>query len=523
MKSGSLLWFARHEARLAWRDVLSMLTAGRRERERRVLLGVLVFASFMHWVAYLALRGVSVAGIKADLPTLISVTAAMLLTGSALLSQAMENVTRVFYTRSDLELILSSPARVYTLFAVRIGAIGLSVSGMSLLVVGPFVDVLAWRGGLFWLSAYGAIFAISLFATALAVMLTVFLFRTAGPKRTRYIAQIVAAMIGGLFVVGLQLAAMFSTGTVSRTAFLQSPFVLAHAPAIASLFWWPARAAMGDGRALIALLIAAVLALLFVASTFAPRFADYVLAAGASQHRSIKRGRNRDFTVLIPAATLRRKELLLLMRDPWLISQSLMQLLYLLPPAVLLGRSFTFGGHPALVVVPALIMAAGQLAGGLTWLTISAEDAPDLVFTAPIPHASILRAKIEAVMECVAIVFAPFVAGLIFVAPVFAGVAVAGIALSALSAALIQLWFRSQAKRNQFRRRHTSSRIATFAEAFSSIVWAAAGAVAAAGSWLALIVALVAIGLLACVRAIAPAKHLSAAVHSFTITCRGTV
>ncbi|MEI9929563.1 MAG: hypothetical protein WDM89_03070 [Rhizomicrobium sp.] len=109
MKSGSLLWFARHEARLAWRDVLSMLTAGRRERERRVLLGVLVFASFMHWVAYLALRGVSVAGIKADLPTLISVTAAMLLTGSALLSQAMENVTRVFYTRSDLELILSSP------------------------------------------------------------------------------------------------------------------------------------------------------------------------------------------------------------------------------------------------------------------------------------------------------------------------------------------------------------------------------------------------------------------------------
>ena len=59
--------------------------------------------------------------------------------------------------------------------------------------------------------------------------------------------------------------------------------------------------------------------------------------------------------------------------------------------------------------------------------------------------------------------------------------------VAAASATLIQLWFRTQAKRSQFRRRQTSSRIATFAEAFSSISWAAtAGLVAASGSWLAL-------------------------------------
>ena len=47
-----------------------------------------------------------------------------------------------------------------------------------------------------------------------------------------------------------------------------------------------------------------------------------------------------------------------------------------------------------------------------------------------------------------------------------------------VSATAIQLWFRVQAKRSQFRRRQTSSRIATFAEAFSSIGWAATAALA---------------------------------------------
>jgi len=51
---------------------------------------------------------------------------------------------------------------------------------------------------------------------------------------------------------------------------------------------------------------------------------------------------------------------------------------------------------------------------------------------------------------------------------------------------VIQLCFRVQARRSQFRRRQTSSRFATFAEAFSSIAWAATTALAAAGSWAAI-------------------------------------
>ena len=71
-----------------------------------------------------------------------------------------------------------------------------------------------------------------------------------------------------------------------------------------------------------------------------------------------------------------------------------------------------------------------------------------------------------------------------------------GIAVAAASATQIQLWFRAQAKRSHFRRRQISSRVATFAEAFSSITWAGTAALAAAGTWLVVPTGLIAVGIL---------------------------
>ena len=87
----------------------------------------------------------------------------------------------------------------------------------------------------------------------------------------------------------------------------------------------------------------------------------------------------------------------------------------------------------------------------------------------------------------VALVMAPFLIAFALMSPVDALIAVVGIVVAAGSATLIQLWFRTQAKRTQFRRRQTSSRMATFAEAFSSITWAATAGLAAAGTWTAII------------------------------------
>ena len=203
---------------------------------------------------------------------------------------------------------------------------------------------------------------------------------------------------------------------------------------------------------------------------------------------------------------MRQKEWTLLVRDPWLVSQTLMQILYLLPPAFLLWRSFE-GSEALLVLVPVLVMAAGQLAGGLAWLAISGEDAPDLVASAPVPARQVVRAKIEAVMGGVGLVFLPFVLALALLSPFHAAVSAVGILIASASATQIQLWFRAQAKRSLFRRRQISSRVATFAEAFSSITWAGTAALAAACTWLSLIAAAIAVGILLGARLISPRQN----------------
>ena len=96
--------------------------------------------------------------------------------------------------------------------------------------------------------------------------------------------------------------------------------------------------------------------------------------------------------------------------------------------------------------------------------------------TAPLTPLCVIRAKIEVVLIAIAAIFAPLVAALLFASPLQAAVTAAGVIVGAASATAIQLWFRVQAKRSQFRRRQTSSRLATFAEAFSSIGWAATAA-----------------------------------------------
>jgi len=502
----SLLWFARHECRLAWRDWVYMMTAGRGRRFRSVAAGIAAFVFFLHGVAYFMVGAYANVGADPGKTVLLIVTGNLLLSAALMLSQAMESVTRAFYSRADLDLILSSPASARRLFSVRIGAMALSIQLMALLLTAPFINVLALRGGWHWLGGYGVVIAIGMAATALAVAMTVGLFRAIGPKRTRLIAQIVAAVIGAAFVIGLQVAAILSYGTLSRLDFLTSETMRALTPDEGSMLWWPARAMLGDAGALLAICAAGMALLGAAIAVFAPQFAELVISAGGSAHGAAQQGHKSGFHCAAPMAALRRKEWTLLRRDPWLVSQTLMQLLYLLPPALLLWRNFAEGIDAAALLVPVLVMAAGQLAGGLSWLAISGEDAPDLIASAPVLARQVMRAKIEAVMGAVALVFTPLVAGLALISPFAALAAAIFVAVATASATAIQFWFRSQAKRSHFRRRQTSSRVATFAEALSSVGWAATGALAAMGNWFAVAVALIVLGVLAGTRWLSPAR-----------------
>jgi ABC-2 type transport system permease protein len=507
MSSAAVLgWFARHEIRLAWREWLAMMTAGRRLRKRSAIIGLIVFAAIMHLPAYIVVGRFADLEAPLDKSTLIVITATIFLAWTLMLSQAIESVTRVFYARADLDLIMSSPVALTNVFSVRIAAIALSVTTMALLLSTPFVDVLVIGGGARWFAAYGVVAAIGLSAVAIAIATTIMLFRLIGPSRTRLVAQILAAVIGAGFVIALQIVAIMSYGTLSRFAVLTSDAAAAYAPDLQSTVWWPARAALGDGETLLLLLAGAFVLLGAAMAIFSPRFADTAIRVSANAAPTRQGRRATAFRSGSRQQTLRWKEFLLLRRDPWLVSQTLMQLLYLAPPALMLWRSFADNSTAIVLITPVLVMAAGQLAGGLAWLTISGEDAADLVTTAPLPPSRVTRAKIEVVLIAIGVLFAPLIVVLVFVSPLQALVTAIGVATTAASATAIQLWFRTQARRSQFRRRQTSSRLATFAEAFSSIGWAATAVLALTIPIAAGVTGLITAGILAATWKISPRR-----------------
>lgn len=504
-QTGSLLWLARHEGNLAWRDMQYLMTAGGRWRLRSVLLVFGLVMAFLHLVAYSFVAPYAQVDASFGKPAFVAVTGSLVLSFFLMLSQALEQVTRLFYARGDLDLFKSSPIPLDRLFGLRVAAIAVSTTGMALIVAAPVLNVLIALGGIRWALGFGVAAAGGLAATGLSLVLAALLFDTLGARRTRLAAQIASAIIGSAFIIGIQAVAILSLGTLSTQAFLQSELVLAYAPDPASWLWLPARAVLGDPGALLATFACGLVLLAVPVQILARRLGDYALAAaGVAQEQRRARRPSRIFHKAGAAALLRRKEWVLLLRDPWLASQTLMQMLYLIPSGLLLWRYYGDNQGVSVVLAPVLTMAAGQLGGGLAWLAVSGEDAPDLIASAPVSPRLHLLAKVEAVLLAILAIFAPFLIGLAGISWRAALLVAAGILIAGLSSTLIQIWFRGQASRRHFRRRQTSSRIATFAEAFTSVAWAGTAAVAAGGSWLALGPALIAILILCGAWAIRP-------------------
>lgn len=485
--AGTIPWFAAHELRLGWRDFVAMTTGGRKVRSVVLASSIILFWLGLHWLANVLIGRWVETGIVPDKATLVLITGSGLLFWTVMLSQALESVTRAYYARSDLDLILASPASSRKIFAVRTAAVAFTSMILACLLASPVVDVLVGYEGPKWFAAYGVLAAFGALSAALSVLMTIFLFRTIGPKRTRLISQIVAGIVGAGFVIGIQAAAILSFGEMNRFSVLQSPEFVAAAPDPSSWLWLPAKAAMGDPGALAIVMTIGLAALVAVVATSSSSFAKYAIAAqGVSQTR-VQQGAAKPFRRASQRHALRVKEWRLLRRDPWLLSQTLMQVLYLLPPALLLWVSYGQSAGTYVVVIPVVVMAAGQLAGGLAWLAISGEDAHDLVVTAPIPPRAVLIAKIEAVLGTIGVIFTPILAMIWIASFDLMWITAIFVALSAGSATAIQLWFRVPMRRAMFRRRQVASRAATISEALSSIMWAGTAVLAAGDQWLALL------------------------------------
>ena len=185
--AAALTWFARHEIRLAWREWLgdadrrpAQAKARRRHRPARASPRI------MHLPAY------AVIGRFADLQAPLDKSDADRhhrddlpgLGADAVAGDRIGDAGVLCPRRSRPDHVVAG-RRSPTCSRCGSRAIALSVTAMALLLSTPFVDVLVIGGGMRWLSAFGVVVAIGLSAAAVAIAMTIVLFRLIGPSRTR--------------------------------------------------------------------------------------------------------------------------------------------------------------------------------------------------------------------------------------------------------------------------------------------------------------------------------------------------
>ena len=477
LSPGTFLWLVRHELRLSWRRRGAALG----DRSSARVLGIVALGlAFMHGLTgptanlFVRLDGAAQAGALAT---------ATLFIFSWQLSQAINHFTRLLYARDDLDLLLASPVSPRAVVAAQ--AIVASVE--IILVVGvflfPMADMIAYKMGAHWLGIYPASIASALLASACGLAITVGLFNVLGPRHTRKAGQFTATFIASAMILGGQFAYLATGPTRATRALFHK---LPPAPAFADwLLMAPVRGVAGDPVSLLIWLSLGAIAFALAVLRLGPGFLESAIRVKGAGDRQLT-ARDKPDRPFRPGAgaTLRRKELKLLARDPWLFSRALLQLLYLAPVSIVIWISQD-DPSLSLLVAPVLIMVLSHLAGILAWLTILSEDAVDFMATAPVTAGDILRSKLQAIAMPLGLILLIPALGLAWTEPRDAALLVVFAIFACVSTGLINIWHPAPPRRESATTRHNPPKIVALKENMLAACWAVAcaGAIAEEKYW----------------------------------------
>lgn len=475
-RPGTLAWLVMHEIRLSFR--------GGKGKRGLIIRGVLVLLYACGGIfAGLALRD---KGLEIGADQLRMATAGIVTILSFMIAQVVIGAQRTLYESGDLDLLLSSPIPENRVMEAKtLGLAGSTATTFAFLlfpIVIPFA-ILAMPRLLAIIPSLGAL---ALIGASLGLGLALVLVRLLGPRGARAFGQILAALLGAMVFLIVQFAnqqqGMPAGGRINGfIAWLRENGLGAEGWSAT-----PARAVLGEPLPLLTFLLFALV--LFAGTSIAFR-RHFLLGYQKAGDRGTARVRARKADGgsrrnLFAGGLLRAivtKELKLIVRQPEIIFMMALRLIYL-APLVFIGVNA--GGSDA-IGVPVLAavgaVAAGQLAGSVSWLTISAEDAPDLLAVSPVATLTLKRLKLVAAL----IIVAPF--ALIVPAIIAPGDAAAALIafIGALAAsyvgAAVEMRFGKPQKRSNFTKRQEGSFLVSIVSLFAAMV---VGALTAAAIWL---------------------------------------
>ncbi len=483
MNVGTLPWLMRNEVRLTWRDWTEQT------KPRTLVILVLMVLVMLHVTLWAVVRKAS--GVLAGPipPEAVYASALlMLVTFPLLLAVGINSSVKVLFERVDLDLLVASPLPVRVIFASRVLTVAVTVLGSALLVTVPLGSVAVMLGVPRLLGVYPVAVAMSLAAASVAIIITLLLVRLMGARRARTFSQVLAGLVGASLVLianlpnlvgderfaswGAQLIPLLQDGALLDSA---SPLLL------------PARALYLDPLGVL-LLLALSVGLFYVSVTWLR--GSFMVGVGESVTAAPRRQRSRSEALRFQSGGYLRvgltKEWRLLLRDPYLLSQTLLQTLYLLPLLYLITARKLPGGltqslGPA--VAAGVVILTSVLAGNLMRIAVAGEEADDLLRASPQPYWFIERVKLLAALLPGSLITLIVVLGLVLNHGFAALVILIVTPLTNLGAAYIRLWNGSPVRRQDlFKRAGRGDIILEFLEALVPI----AAAITAFGlvSWL---------------------------------------
>jgi ABC-2 type transport system permease protein len=481
VRTASFFWFLAHDLRLSVRAFEAQFRGLSRVRIVAILLGCVAVAHALAWPVARQLE-LAVREPAGRERIEVWIAGGVVVTLSTILAQAMVSAMRTLYARDDLELVFAAPVSATVVLGSRALAIAFESAATAAFVLLPVANIASLVDRPAWLAIYPWLLASAFGSAGLGLIIALWFFAAFGPRRARLYVQVAATLVGASFVLAAQAFSLLPAAgrTMVGEAIMHPPpgSWLDHR----GVFWLPARAAMGDTASLLIWLLCGLLAIPAAAAFCGGRISGAIAKAQSGSPNEETLHRTSPFRGGV-AFSVRRKERKLIARDPWLLSQILLQVIYVLPISIVLWRRGGATGSVEVAVAPSIVVIAAQLAGSLAWVMISGEDAPEFLASAPVTRKALDLYKLGAIALPIGLFLAPPTLALAYFSPRGAVLAAAFAAGAGASTAMLNLWRQAPAKRGMVLRRHSQSRLVALLELALTLNWTVAWAVSVRAGW----------------------------------------